>query len=277
MHVKMAFLNGLVKEEVYVAQPDRFVDLGHPGKSLPSEESSIWIEASFKSLDFRSTNPGEDYGFELTDFLDADHVECLDTSKITSGGIQFLCDKLVSWMSKRQDCTVMSSAKAEKALVSRQANWYKMFDSSGTGELASMSYEKLPPKLIFYKAFFFTQWKFLIHTLIQCMSAKRTTRNEFSCSMASVVICHATSRKLNFSKYIFDSMAIVEEEDEEDEVPDAPTSPSPTHAPLPPPHEPITTPPQAQPAPPSSPPQEQPTDTSMTHLHTLIETCATLS
>ncbi|GKC22104.1 hypothetical protein Tco_1024254, partial [Tanacetum coccineum] len=31
----------------------------------------------------------------------------------TSGGIQFLSDKLVSWMSKKQDCTVMSSVKAE--------------------------------------------------------------------------------------------------------------------------------------------------------------------
>nr|GEX23938.1 hypothetical protein [Tanacetum cinerariifolium] len=38
------------------------------------------------------------------------------------------------------------------------------------------------------------------------MSAKRTAWNEFSSSMASVVICLATGRKFNFSKYIFDSM-----------------------------------------------------------------------
>ncbi|GJT82347.1 hypothetical protein Tco_1056689 [Tanacetum coccineum] len=44
--------------------------------------------------------------------LDADHAECLDMRKITSGGIQFLGDKLVSWMSKKQVCTAMSSAKA---------------------------------------------------------------------------------------------------------------------------------------------------------------------
>ncbi|GKG59608.1 hypothetical protein Tco_0607236, partial [Tanacetum coccineum] len=31
----------------------------------------------------------------------------------TSGGIQFLGDKLVSWMSKKQNCTAMSSAEAE--------------------------------------------------------------------------------------------------------------------------------------------------------------------
>nr|GEV83932.1 copia protein [Tanacetum cinerariifolium] len=39
-----------------------------------------------------------------------------------------------------------------------------------------------------------------------CLSAKRTTWNKFSCSMASAVICLATSRKFNFSKYIFDIM-----------------------------------------------------------------------
>ncbi|GJT34927.1 reverse transcriptase domain-containing protein [Tanacetum coccineum] len=44
-------------------------------------------------------------GFELTAFSDADHAGCVDTRKSTSGGIQFLGDKLVSWMSKKQDCT----------------------------------------------------------------------------------------------------------------------------------------------------------------------------
>nr|GEY96697.1 hypothetical protein [Tanacetum cinerariifolium] len=73
-------------------------------------------------------------------------------------------------------------------------------------ELARMGYEKPHPKLIFYKAFFSAQWKFLIHTLVQCLSAKRTAWNEFSCSMSSVVICLATGRQFNFFKYIFDSM-----------------------------------------------------------------------
>nr|GFC28745.1 hypothetical protein [Tanacetum cinerariifolium] len=33
-------------------------------------------------------------------------------------------------------------------------------------ELLRMGYEKPPPKLSFYKAFFSAQWKFLIHTLV---------------------------------------------------------------------------------------------------------------
>ncbi|GJV94273.1 hypothetical protein Tco_1545850 [Tanacetum coccineum] len=60
----------------------------------------------------------KDSGFELTAFSDADHAGCLDTRKSTSGGIQFLGDKLVSWMSKKQDCTAMSSAEAEYVALS---------------------------------------------------------------------------------------------------------------------------------------------------------------
>ncbi|GKB31503.1 retrovirus-related pol polyprotein from transposon TNT 1-94 [Tanacetum coccineum] len=60
----------------------------------------------------------KDSGFELTAFSDADHVGCIDTRKSTSGGIQFLGDKLVSWMSKKQDCTAMSSAEAEYVALS---------------------------------------------------------------------------------------------------------------------------------------------------------------
>nr|GEV68663.1 retrovirus-related Pol polyprotein from transposon TNT 1-94 [Tanacetum cinerariifolium] len=72
--------------------------------------------------------------------------------------------------------------------------------------LARMGYEKPSTKLTFYKAFFSSQWKFLIHTILQCMSAKQTSWNEFSSSMASAVICLSSSRKFNFSKYIFDSL-----------------------------------------------------------------------
>ncbi|GKF87419.1 hypothetical protein Tco_0258296 [Tanacetum coccineum] len=56
--------------------------------------------------------------FKLTAFLDANHAGCIDTYKSTSGGIQFLGDKLVSWMLKKQDCTAMSSAEAEYVALS---------------------------------------------------------------------------------------------------------------------------------------------------------------
>ncbi|GJV85384.1 putative ribonuclease H-like domain-containing protein [Tanacetum coccineum] len=73
-------------------------------------------------------------------------------------------------------------------------------------QLTLIGYEKLSQKLTFYKAFFSPQWKFLIHTILQCLSAKTTAWNEFSSTMASVIICLATNQKFNFSKYIFESM-----------------------------------------------------------------------
>nr|GFC17933.1 retrovirus-related Pol polyprotein from transposon TNT 1-94 [Tanacetum cinerariifolium] len=50
--------------------------------------------------------------------LDADHAGCIDSRKSTSGGIQFLGDKLVSWMSKKQNCTAMSSVESEYVALS---------------------------------------------------------------------------------------------------------------------------------------------------------------
>nr|GEZ35258.1 retrovirus-related Pol polyprotein from transposon TNT 1-94 [Tanacetum cinerariifolium] len=60
----------------------------------------------------------KDSSFELTAFSDADHARCIDTRKSTSRGIQFLGDKLVSWMLKNQNCTAMSSAEAEYMALS---------------------------------------------------------------------------------------------------------------------------------------------------------------
>nr|GFC24206.1 hypothetical protein [Tanacetum cinerariifolium] len=55
----------------------------------------------------------KDSGFELTGFPDANYAGCKDTFKSTFGGDQFLGEKLVSWSSKKQDCTVLSTAEAE--------------------------------------------------------------------------------------------------------------------------------------------------------------------
>ncbi|GKA48994.1 hypothetical protein Tco_0741952, partial [Tanacetum coccineum] len=60
----------------------------------------------------------KDSGFELTAFSNSDHAKCIDTHKSTFRGIQFLGDKSVSWMSKKQVCTAMSSAKANTPVPS---------------------------------------------------------------------------------------------------------------------------------------------------------------
>ncbi|GJR68648.1 retrovirus-related pol polyprotein from transposon TNT 1-94 [Tanacetum coccineum] len=66
---------------------------------------------------------------------DADHAGCQDSFKSTSGGTQFLGEKLVSCSSKKQDCTALSITEAEYVSISAccaQVLWMKtqLTDSS---------------------------------------------------------------------------------------------------------------------------------------------------
>ncbi|GJW20561.1 retrovirus-related pol polyprotein from transposon TNT 1-94 [Tanacetum coccineum] len=86
-------------------------------QAKPTEKHLTAVKRIFRYLK-NTINMGlwypKDTGFELTAFSDSDHAGCLDSRKSTSGGIQFLGgDKLVSWSSKKQDCTSMSSAEAK--------------------------------------------------------------------------------------------------------------------------------------------------------------------
>ncbi|GKE03152.1 hypothetical protein Tco_1391135 [Tanacetum coccineum] len=72
--------------------------------------------------------------------------------------------------------------------------------------LALMGYEQLSTKLTFQKSSFSPQWKFLIHTILHCISSKSTALNEFSTNLPSAVICLAKGQNFNLSKLIFDGM-----------------------------------------------------------------------
>ncbi|GKC62787.1 copia protein, partial [Tanacetum coccineum] len=200
MDVKTAFLNGPLKEEFFVRQPDGFVDpyfpnhvyclkkalygLKHAPRAWYDKLSSFLIEHHFTkgssitprnlymsiTIYYRSSletwdgkcdtlsitnatvklmqiykrarptkkhlkevkrifrylrqtiNMGlwysKESGFELIAYSDADLAGCNDDCKSTSGDIQIMGDKLISWSSKKQDCTTMSTAKAEYVSLS---------------------------------------------------------------------------------------------------------------------------------------------------------------
>ncbi|GJR13508.1 retrovirus-related pol polyprotein from transposon TNT 1-94 [Tanacetum coccineum] len=94
MDVKTTFLNGPRKEEVYINQPDRFIDSHHPDKVYHLKKSLYGLKRA----------PMAWYD-ELSNFL--------ISKGFSKGG-----DKLFSWLSKKHDCTSMSSAEAEYVSLS---------------------------------------------------------------------------------------------------------------------------------------------------------------
>ncbi|GKC68259.1 retrovirus-related pol polyprotein from transposon TNT 1-94, partial [Tanacetum coccineum] len=60
-----------------------------------------------------ASRPDLDTGFNLTAFADADHAGYQNSRRSTSRSAQFLREKLVSWSSKKQKCTAISTTKAE--------------------------------------------------------------------------------------------------------------------------------------------------------------------
>nr|GEX27931.1 retrovirus-related Pol polyprotein from transposon TNT 1-94 [Tanacetum cinerariifolium] len=118
--VKTAFLNGELKEEVYVSHLEGFVDPDHlthvyrlkkalyglkrAPRASPTKKYLEALKRVFRYL--RGTiNWGlwypKDTAMALTAYAYADHAGYQDTRRSTSGSAQFLGDKLVSWSSKK--------------------------------------------------------------------------------------------------------------------------------------------------------------------------------
>ncbi|GKD12467.1 hypothetical protein Tco_1196874 [Tanacetum coccineum] len=73
-------------------------------------------------------------------------------------------------------------------------------------QLALMGYHTDSDKLTFQKGAFSPQWRFLIHSILHCISPKKTAWEQFSSNIATAVICLATNRRYNFSRMIFEHM-----------------------------------------------------------------------
>nr|GEX76105.1 integrase, catalytic region, zinc finger, CCHC-type, peptidase aspartic, catalytic [Tanacetum cinerariifolium] len=157
MDVNTAFLNSNLREEVYVSQPDGFVDPDNPNHVntalnlatqwilqwlrnpnwMRIEKGKLWIHNiivarptekhvhAVKRI-FRyfcgTVNRGlwylKDSSVALTAFTDADHAGCQDTHRSTSGSVQYLEERLISWSSKRQKSAAISSTEAKYIALS---------------------------------------------------------------------------------------------------------------------------------------------------------------
>nr|GEV64377.1 putative RNA-directed DNA polymerase [Tanacetum cinerariifolium] len=135
MDVKSAFLNDELKEEVYICQPEGFVDPDHPThvyrlkKALYGLKQAprVWYNTLSMFLLDNKFSKGVvdptlftritgkhillvqiyDTTMVLTAYADADHAGFQDTRRSTSGNAQFLRDKLVSWLSKKHKSTAI--------------------------------------------------------------------------------------------------------------------------------------------------------------------------
>nr|GEW72680.1 Gag-Pol polyprotein [Tanacetum cinerariifolium] len=106
MDVKTTFLNDELKKEVYVSQPEGFVDPDHPTHAYRLKKALYGLKQA----------PWAWYQASPT----KKHLEALkqDTRRSTSGSAQFLDDKLVSWSSKKQKSTAISTTEAEYIAMS---------------------------------------------------------------------------------------------------------------------------------------------------------------
>ncbi|GKA89151.1 hypothetical protein Tco_0810963 [Tanacetum coccineum] len=163
--------------------------------------------------------PAESEGFkQILDFLNTHTIKYALTVNPTIYTLcieQFWATVKVKTVNGEQQLKALVDGKKIVVTEASVRRGLQLDDEEGTyclpnatifEELTRMGYEKLLQKLTFYKAFFSPKWKFLIHTILQCLSAKTTAWNEFSSTMASTIICLATNQKFNFSKYIFESM-----------------------------------------------------------------------
>nr|GEU65371.1 hypothetical protein [Tanacetum cinerariifolium] len=228
--VKIAFLYGTIEEEVYVCQPPGFEDPDYPDKVYKMVKAAYglhqapraWYEtlANYllenyfptgkidqtlfikKQKDGKSASTPIDTEKPLLKDPDGKDVD-VHTYRSMIGSLMYLT-------SSRPDimfavCTCARFQVTPKALhlhaVKRIFSIDCLPNAEIFAELERMGYEKPSTKLTFYEAFFLAQWKFLIHTILQYMSVKRTAWNEFSSSMALTVICLATGRRFNFLKY----------------------------------------------------------------------------
>ncbi|GJZ08055.1 hypothetical protein Tco_0542338 [Tanacetum coccineum] len=165
------------------------------------------------------SKPAESEGFEqIVDFLNAHpikHALTVNPTIYTSCIEQFWATVKAKTVNGEVQLQALVDGKKIIITESTVRRDLQLEDAEGVDclpnatifeQLALMGYEQVSQKLTFYKAFFSQQWKFLIHTILQCLSAKTTAWNEFSSTMASAIICLATNQKFNFSKYIFESI-----------------------------------------------------------------------
>ncbi|XP_070058190.1 secreted RxLR effector protein 161-like [Nicotiana tomentosiformis] len=146
MDVKSAFLNGFLKEEVFVKQPPGFENHERPEHIFKLDKALYGLKQTSRACvglcaRFQS-NPKESHlkaakrilrylkgtqdlvlyypsgdNFDLIGYADADYADYLVDWKSTSGLAHFLGSCLISWGTRKRNSVALSTAEAEYVAV----------------------------------------------------------------------------------------------------------------------------------------------------------------
>nr|GEW19794.1 copia protein [Tanacetum cinerariifolium] len=243
MDVKSAFLYGTINEELCreleALMHDKFQmsAMGEltffPGlQVLPIERDSILVRRILEEkmdLDKKSTTGGCQFlrrrliswqckmqTIMATSTTEAEYVAAASGC----GQVFWIQDQMLDYRieTTNQGTKILATfdGKTQTIFESSLRRHLKLNDEEGISSLPDtelfenlslMGYNILPnQRFTFQKGQFSHQWKFLIHTIMQCLCPKSDGFNEFSSNIATVVVCLAINRVYNFSKMIFDGM-----------------------------------------------------------------------
>ncbi|GJW21444.1 zinc finger BED domain-containing protein RICESLEEPER 2 [Tanacetum coccineum] len=164
------------------------------------------------------TEGSEDFQ-EIIDFLSGSHISYALTESLIL--YMSLIDKF--WQTAVLSTTeegvqaITATINGRETIITEASlrRHFKLEDSTGLPslpneeifeQLTNMGYAITSDSLTFFKGYFSPQWKFFIHTILHCMSSKKTVWDQFSSNIATAIICLATNRTFNFSKFIFEAM-----------------------------------------------------------------------
>ncbi|GKA39483.1 hypothetical protein Tco_0732034 [Tanacetum coccineum] len=183
-----------------------------------------------------------DSPFVLEAYSDSDYAGSHGDRKSTTGGCQFLGRRLISWQCKKQTIVATSSTEVEYVVAANCCGQVlKIHTVENVADLLTKAFdgpsvagvptgrtiptddeggvEDLPiadiylgmdnlgypteGKLTFHKNKFSPQWRFLVHTILHCLSTKSCSWDQFGNQVAIALICLTEGKRYNWSSYIF--------------------------------------------------------------------------
>nr|GEW18761.1 uncharacterized mitochondrial protein AtMg00810-like [Tanacetum cinerariifolium] len=137
----------------------------------------------------------------LEPYSNSDYAGANKDRKSTTGGCQFLGRRFISWQCKKQIIVAASSTKVEYVAAANCYSHVLWIQN----QLLDYGYVT-EGKLTFFKNKFSPQWRFLVHTLLHCLSTKSGSWDQFGSPIAVAFICLSDGRRFNWSSYIFKGM-----------------------------------------------------------------------